>query len=377
MKSRRCIIMLSVCLIVSVLLFQLQTEEMAMAEEKSIAEGIIVHPPTEEEDHAYFLELAGEDPRRQAAIKHWWSREGIDLFDLNEERIAELHFEDVAVEKADLEHLLLFPETDLLSLERVTLSDDALGVLGKLKQLWWVHAKDAPSLDNRVCSQLAKIPKLERLSLSNSQVDDEGVAELSKIKSLKVISLDGTKVTPASAKLLAKLEELIHLSLADTAIDDSAMKHIAKLRKLRWLDLSNTLISDAGVEDVNALDLRVIMLGNTKVTDRAVHTIAKMQHMTKANLQGTQITNEAVRLLAPLPKLGDELNLSNTAIDDGCVPYFAEIQCRPRIDLRGTKISEEGMKRIRALLNPKAALYNDLGVPEIDRERVKAERETQ
>lgn len=336
----------------------------------------LMQAPNEEEHKEWALELAGDDPARRAAMTHWLSIEtGFYVaIDYGWDRLKNLAVEDIELKPEDLQNLNLFPEMNLLTLERVKLSEEVLDVLSKQKHLTWIYSEDARYLNNRICQALAQMPNLQRLSLSGAQIDDEGASQLAKISTLTTLGLNGTKVTSAGLKELTKLRNLTYLSAAKTLIDDEGLRLVATLSKLTWLDLDNTQITDAGIEHLRPLkSLRVLLLANTAITDRAVEVFVSLDAPNRINLEGTKITNQAPRLLAPLPKLGD-INLRNTSVDDRCVPDIEQMKVLHTIDLRGTNISKAGVERIRAALKPSAALYNDHGVPVIDKARAKAER---
>jgi hypothetical protein len=326
---------------------------------------IIVPFPSDDEISEWFVELAGNSPARQAAVERWSriKRYNIGLqANYNENRFEALCFTDTDVAPNHLVDLNLFPEIQLLILQRAKFSDEALDVLSKQSHLRWIDAEDGPDLDNRFCRAIAKLPKLEYLRLINTQIDDAGGEYLSRLDKLIGITLNGSKVSSFTLRRFSRLTNLTDLQIADSRVDDDGLQQIDKLSKLIWLNLDNTKVTDAGIERLRPLkSLCVLLLANTAVTDRSVKVFVGFEAPCRINLEGTKITNEAVRLLSPLPKLGDA-NFAHTSIDDECVPYIEKMQSLHSLDLRGTKISRQGIERIAAVLPPTTIFLNDFGV---------------
>lgn len=332
--------------------------------DRGLASSIFIYPPDDEEYKEWALELAGDDPARQAAIESWFS---IDMgfgvaIDYNSNRFSSIRVQDFDPMPEHLRDMHLFPEIEVISFVRAKLSDKVLEILSQQKHVTEIVSEDGRYLDNRVCRAISGLENLEVLRLLNTRIDDEGAQHLSKLNRLVGLHLENAKVSSVALQSLARLKNLTHLGLAGTRVDDEGLRHLVDLSNLVWLELDNTLVSDAGIEHLLPLkSLRVLTLANTAVTDRAVEVFAGFDSPNRINLEGTKITNKAARLLAPLPKLGD-VNLRNTAVDDGCVTDIEKMKVLHALDLRDTKISKEGIERIAAAIKPSAIFHNDYGI---------------
>jgi hypothetical protein len=358
----------------------LTAQEILMADDTSDAypdKVSFTHPPAEEERRAWLLSLAGDDPARRRAVLHWLTIEGVDLFDRHEDRIVEVHCENAVLRPDDIRDIALFPELDDLTVINTPLTPEMLAIIRGQKTLKRLEISGDSEIDNEICDVAAGLPALLALTIRDAAIDDRGVQFLARHPTLRGLTLTGCKLSSGSMRDISQLPKITHLKIsANPLIADEGLQHLTNLPNLIWLDLSGTSVTDSGVMHLRGMNLGVLELGGTSVTDRSAEIISGMDRMTQVGLQGTKITNETVRLLAPLPKLGGGLDLRDTAIDNGCVTYFQQILHRPRIDLRGTKITKQGMEQIRALLKLDVPLIHDHGVPVIDHSRPEVQRET-
>ena len=73
------------------------------------------------------------------------------------------------------------------------------------------------------------------LDFFDIQITDEGLKEVAKLQKLNHLSLAYNKITDEGLKEVAKLEELDELCCANQ-ITDAGLKEVAKLQKLRILN---------------------------------------------------------------------------------------------------------------------------------------------
>ncbi len=130
-----------------------------------------------------------------------------------------------------------------------------------------VNLRDKPITDDDLV-QLKKLPKLENLDLSNTQVTSRGMAHIAKLKNLKYLSLWNTRVDDEGLQYLAGLDNLYALILDGTRVTDKGLIHLEGLVNLEeWLGLTGTGVTDAGLEHLKGLvKLRNLNLRQTNVT---------------------------------------------------------------------------------------------------------------
>jgi Leucine-rich repeat (LRR) protein len=134
----------------------------------------------------------------------------------------------------------------------------ALASLGSLKALRLEQA-DLASPD--AWAALGKLSFLERLSLrhTRSKVTDACVSHLVGLQSLTDLSLDAIvikdrkaisylDVTDEGLSHIAKLKKLQRLSLRDARITDEGLQRLAELPDLKWLNLRGCEVTEEGLQ---------------------------------------------------------------------------------------------------------------------------------
>ncbi len=146
----------------------------------------------------------------------------------------------------DLEQVETLTALSGLSLSRTQVTDEGL-----------VHLKG--------------LTKLESLGLWDTQITDAGLAHLKGLAGLETLSLINTRITNAGLENLKGLTKLEFLALCDTQITDAGLEHLQGLTKLEVLGLSNMHVTDAGLEHLKGLtQLKALILHGSHVTDEGV-----------------------------------------------------------------------------------------------------------
>jgi hypothetical protein len=100
---------------------------------------------------------------------------------------------------------------------------------------------------------LAKLPKLQRLTITGGKLTGGGVALLSQSKSLTYLAIHGVDLGDAGLDQLA-LESLSSLDLTGCTLSPADWVNIAKLKSLAGLTLSSTNLADEGLGKLLALE---------------------------------------------------------------------------------------------------------------------------
>jgi hypothetical protein len=118
---------------------------------------------------------------------------------------------------------------------------------------------------------LDRLPRLQRLVLIDSRLDDAGLKQIAELSGLEQLLLLGAAITDDGLAALVGLRELRVLRLDNTTIGDEGLRHIARLEKLERLDLAGTRVTDAGLEHLASLArLRSLYLHQTTVSQEGV-----------------------------------------------------------------------------------------------------------
>ena len=138
---------------------------------------------------------------------------------------------------------------------------------------------------NEALAAAARLPRLERIVLIDTPVDDAGLSHLSDLDQLRELSVIDAPVTDAGLAHLAGLTNLRRLRLDHTRITDAGLSHLVRLTKLERLDLIGTRITDAGLPALASLTrLEQVYLNGADVTDDGVR-------MLNARLPGAEISH--------------------------------------------------------------------------------------
>jgi hypothetical protein len=121
---------------------------------------------------------------------------------------------------------------------------------------------------------LENLQTLEELTLPAALVGDRGVEHiraLTRLRCLKICNDNpaDTKrlVTDAALETIARLSRLEKLSLKGTHVTDAGLVHLKRLPRLREFDLSGTAVSDAGLKHLLGMtQLEELNLAGTQVT---------------------------------------------------------------------------------------------------------------
>lgn len=114
-------------------------------------------------------------------------------------------------------------------------------------------------------------------------------------------NLDDTKIN-----LITNLsEQIVWLKLGNTKITDKSLSEITKLQHLTRLNLEHTAITDAGISQLKNLKyLEYINLFDTKITDAGLIELAKLKALKKVYCWQTKVTIAGINALKKvLPKV--------------------------------------------------------------------------
>ncbi len=246
----------------------------------------------------------------------------------------------------------------LIKLSKLTLSDSAMTVagwreLGKLNALQQLDVRDCPLNNEQLAAVVAGLPQLKALRMSGksgrTKVDDSGLSVLSKCPELKALAIDGLWVTIEGIKLLSQNKKLVELYAGDTAVDDEAAALIAKLPALRKVRLSRTGIGTAGIEALSVLPLEDLDISESSgIGDDSLAIIGKMKSLKRLNLWRDTVGDLGVQHLAGLTEL-DWLNLDNTHLADAGLKHLSGMTKLTFLHIGSTGVTDAGMPALGAL----------------------------
>jgi Leucine-rich repeat (LRR) protein len=210
-----------------------------------------------------------------------------------------------------------------------TLLADLLRRHPTLRRIQLVHFDGAPE----VCEALRNCHSLERLDLSQSDVNDERLAILRDLPRLSKLDVGHTKVTGTVFEASGGFQELVELSARGSRFDDEGARRLANLPQLEDLYLSKTRITDAACEHLSRCHLVKLALSNNQLSDRGVAALGG-QRLEELYLEGTDVSLGAFATPSDWPRL-KVLYLSKRAKDEAEVAQVLQIPTLVRLYASG------------------------------------------
>lgn len=187
-----------------------------------------------------------------------------------------------------------------------------------------IHLRSDPSrgieivVEDGALSPIARLSKLDNVSLTGPWVTDEVAATLARVNSVYSILIGGSHVTNRSLEHLARLPNLRHLQIESDLVDDEGLRFVGHMSELRNLYCSSQSITDQGLANLNSLGhLELLHLsGCPKITDGAIQSFTNRRQIEDWNLAGTKITDEGVQQILAQAESLQALTLNRTNTTD-------------------------------------------------------------
>ena len=231
-----------------------------------------------------------------------------------------------------------------LSLGSPRITSNGLRVVSKLSQLRELHIDQLPATDDTIY-QLAALPDLEVLSIRRSKISNDGLRELANPK-LRVLHLDGTNIGDAGLnKLGQRLPNLEEISFTQTQIGDSALFNLKSCKKLKTVRAENSACSVTGIYHLFADGLG-------KPVAEVWSTIADIetdedQQPISLVISDLNFGDQDVSLLSSVPSLST-LSLRGNLLSEAGVEKLAQIEF-PNLtvlNMNGSRLTDKGLVAI-------------------------------
>ncbi len=206
---------------------------------------------------------------------------------------------------------------------------------------------------------LKSLHHLTYLSLNNSPIQDQHIAHLSGLTQLQYLGLDETLVGDGALKKLAGLTDLRILWLNGSRVSDAGLAHLKPFKRLSRIDLSRTLIKGPGLAHLQKLTgLNFISLQYVQIGDDALKPLGKLTNLESLGLDDTLVTDAGLAHLAPLKKL-ESLWMTNTKLTDAGLKKLQSFPNLKKLAIKGTQVTQQGVDAFKAAL-PNCRLTHDL-----------------
>jgi tetratricopeptide (TPR) repeat protein len=230
------------------------------------------------------------------------------------------------------------------------IEDQIMRQFRSLRGLQSLMIEAIPGLTNEQLQYLAGCRSLKRVGLGgNLQIDEKGLVHLAELPELTTLFLGGTRFTSEMAEAVSRLDSVFLLDLNTTLISDESVKPLAKMKSLKDLCLTNNAISDKGVEYLQGLDLYILRLSETDVTDKCLDSLVGMKSLFALNLDVCNITDAGVRKLLKLRSL-QAIGLESTHVSYESLCELANLNFLESLHVSFCGLSDEEAAKLRKTL---------------------------
>jgi Leucine-rich repeat (LRR) protein len=198
---------------------------------------------------------------------------------------------------------------------------------------------------------LRRIPnkdKLHYLSLENLQISDSNVALFAEFAQLTYLDLESA---PLKGGTLSKLNglRLNFLSLSYTDLDDQGFRQLGTLKDVRDVALKGASIDDRLFAYLCDLDLEVIRIPDSNVGDAGFLACrGKFSNVREIYIGGTKITTAGLQAIAPFEKV-EVIYFPYTRIGDDGIELLSKMPKLRKIWPLKSSMTRAGLARLRSL----------------------------
>lgn len=257
-----------------------------------------------------------------------------------------------------LEHFQTISEDDLAALRELTdvtdialeggFSERGIAHLRGLEHIEFVYLHWSTEISDGVLVTLATLPNLRELHLQNSdhrRITQRGIDALAKLTKLERLSLQGLPITDADMRHIAAMPNLRVLRLSSRNLTKAGVEHLQGLKNLRVLALDGCPIGDKGLEAIAPMHkLERLSLGRVGIKGDGLSHLSGLLNLNWLCLPGNEIEDGDIEALKPLGKL-KQLDLAGNPITDESVAALAAFRRLEFIRFERTKITDEGIAR--------------------------------
>ncbi|MCH8921945.1 MAG: hypothetical protein IIA67_02215 [Planctomycetes bacterium] len=141
------------------------------------------------------------------------------------------------------------------------------------------------------------------------------------------------------------------VNLYETKVTDADLKYLKELTYLVELNLSDTNVTDAGMKPISQLNrLEDVDFYGTKITDAGLQHLSGLERLRHLNLGNTNVTDAGLEHLADLRKL-EWINLHNTQVGDAGLEHLTGLANLQSLVVDDTDVTDAGLQHLTGLTN--------------------------
>ena len=321
-----------------------------------------------------------------AASEAWWRVQFSGLSDFTDSdletmsrfrptRRLDLALEGTSVTSAGIRHLQKFNFYSL-RLAGTHISDEIADTLSKLPTLNLLDLSDT-DMTSACFATLSRLPNLEKLIINGIDVAPHDLVALQcqwltqltmldvKLALNDLVVLDGlpnlqilqlgsgdqqveSRFDDACLEKIGSVKDLKHLTLIGTQITDAGLVHLRLANGLEIVELSGCQITDIGLQQFTADHPNLIGLGidGSEVTDEGVRSLSQLDRLVSLGIAGcNELGPAGFANVAKLKSL-ESLHLHETAFSDSDVPQFSDHTSLKHLVIKHTSVSDAAIEHM-------------------------------
>jgi uncharacterized protein (TIGR02996 family) len=228
-------------------------------------------------------------------------------------------------------------------LDRITVTANLLDQIAKIPNLRGLSLSDT-SAPVKLLPQLATLTQLEHLDLGSLRLTDDGVKTLAPLTRLRTLVSGMDRLTDTGTKALTLFPELRELRLATKQLTAEGFKPLGRLTKLEVLEVLGA--DDAAVKSLRGLTrLRDLQLSGASVSGRGLEHFPLLTHL---DLNYSHVDDTGLSHLAGLTRLRI-LHLGHTRITGAGLRHLGGLRWLRCLYLFGNKIGDADLVHLEGL----------------------------
>src|SRR4051794_14381165 len=197
------------------------------------------------------------------------------------------------------------------------------------------------------------------VNLRSSWIDDSDLLELARLPQLTDLDLSETRIADIGFQYLKPLKNITRVNLYYAEqIGDGALAVMREWKNLKELNLRGTKVTDAGLVHLAGLPVESLDVGYSLFTDNGFDQLVNLPQLKKLAVGGNKLTDTGINSLRLLPALVD-LDLSGgqrtdsgiwaAAITDRGIETLDALTRLQALNVRGAKFTDAGFVRLTRL----------------------------
>ncbi|WP_162659943.1 leucine-rich repeat domain-containing protein [Tuwongella immobilis] len=242
-------------------------------------------------------------------------------------QLTELDFTEADFGDEHLPFLKSFPKLTHLNLNETKITEAGLSEIAKLTQLTHLSLVAVVDRNDNALGDgiavLAALPRLESLDVSITRLSDAGLAKLGTFPALKVLKCQEIAITGKGFAGLTKLKNLTELDVGQVGgMTDAYLTPIGNLSNLTKLDLSGTNLGENAMKAIGKCTKLTDLKLGVQLNGRLMQELSGLTQLTTLSVNGTEQGDELIPIIARFPNL-KSLTLTFVNVSDRGVAALA------------------------------------------------------